>query len=274
MSRRTTALWTRRPLLLGVVHLPPLPGAPRAVPSVPGRSQGYVRRAVEDAQTLEAAGFDGVIVENYADAPFFKDAVPPETVAAMAVASSAVREALAPRTAVAVNVLRNDALAALGIAAACGLAAIRVNVLAGAAMTDQGLIEGRAAEVVRARARLAPDVRILADVRVKHAAPFAERPIEDEARDIYGRGGADALIVTGAATGSEPDLDELATVRDAVPDALLLAGSGVTTDTVGRVLELADGVIVGTALKRGGRTTNRVDARRAAAFVEAARAST
>ncbi len=257
--------------MIGVVHLPPLPGAPRAVPAVAARRPAWIRRAVEDATILDEAGFDAVIVENYGDAPFHKDDVPPETTAALAVATNAVREALPPRTAVGVNVLRNDALSALGIAAACGLDFIRVNVLAGAAVTDQGVVEGRAAEVLRARQRLAPDVRILADVRVKHAAPLAERPIEDEARDLAGRGGADALIVTGSRTGAGTYHDELTRVRDALPDALLLVGSGVTTKSVADVLDLADGVIVGTGIKRGGQTQNRVDPKRAAAFVAAAR---
>lgn len=254
-----------------MVHLPPLPGAPRALPTVAARRPAWIKRAVEDARLLDDAGFDGVIVENYGDAPFFKDHVPPETTAALAVAASAVREALPPRTAVGVNVLRNDARSAIGIAAACGLDFIRVNVLAGAAVTDQGLIEGRGAEILRARARLAPDVRVLADVRVKHAAPFAPRPLEEEAADLAGRGGADALIVTGTRTGAGVAAEALQRVRSALPDALLLAGSGVTADSVADVLEVADGVIVGTAIKRGGRTVNRVDAKRAAAFIDAAR---
>ncbi|MDJ0973387.1 MAG: BtpA/SgcQ family protein [Planctomycetota bacterium] len=270
MSRRTISFWTRRPILIGVVHMPPLPGAPRAVPAVAGRRATWIQRAVEDAQALEDAGFDAVTIENYGDAPFFKDRVPPETTAALAVATHAVREALASRTAVGVNVLRNDALSALGIAAASSLDFMRVNVLTGAMATDQGVIEGNAAAVLRARARLAPDVRILADVRVKHAAPVAARPIAEEARDLAGRGGADALIVTGGRTGGGVDTDELQAVCDAVPDATVLVGSGATRDTVSELLGIADGVIVGTAIKRGGRTTNRVDPERAAAFVEAA----
>lgn len=241
------------------------------MPAVAGRRANWLERAVDDAEALAAAGFDAVLVENYGDAPFFKGRVPPETTASLAVVAHAVREALPPQIAVGVNVLRNDAFSALGIAAAASLDFIRVNVLTGAMVTDQGVIEGDAAAVLRARARLAPDVRVLADVRVKHAAPLAPRPLEAEAKDLAGRGGADALIVTGSRTGVGVDLEELTRVRDAVPDALLLVGSGTRAETVGDALTIADGVIVGTAIKRGGRTTNRVDPKRAARFVAAAR---
>src|SRR5207244_2912014 len=122
-------------------------------------------------------------VENYGDAPFWKDALPPETVAALAVSAERARDA-AKGLACGVNALRNDARAAVAVAAAAGLDFVRVNVLAGAVATDQGVIEGRAADVLRDRARLCPSVRVFADVRVKHGRPLAERPIADEALDL------------------------------------------------------------------------------------------
>lgn len=257
------------PLLLGMVHLPPLPGAPGW--SAQGGVRAWLEHAVRDAVALGEAGFDGVIVENYGDAPFFSGRVPPETVAALAVATRAVRDALPRRLEVGVNVLRNDGLAALAIAAASGLGLVRVNVLTGAALTDQGIVEGEAARILRERARLAPQAAILADLRVKHAAPLAERPLDEEARDLWERGGADALILTGPSTGEPVDVSMIESVRRAVPDAKLLIGSGATSRTIGRLLRLSDGVIVGTALKRGGRTSAPVDPKRAARFVDAAR---
>jgi membrane complex biogenesis BtpA family protein len=229
-----------------------------------------LRRARADAAAYRAAGFDGLVVENYGDAPFWKDRVPPETVAATALAAAAARDA-APGLAVGANVLRNDARAALAVAAAAGLDFVRVNVLAGAVATDQGLVEGRAAEVLRERARLCPGVRVLADVRVKHGRPLAERPIGDEARDLVGRGGADAVIVTGERTGAPAAPSDLDAVRAACPHATLLVGSGASPETVRGLLRVADGVIVGTAVKRGGATEAPVDPRRARAFVRAAR---
>lgn len=256
-----------RPLLIGVVHCAPLPGAPSWQPGA--SLDALVDTAVRDATVLAEAGFTAVMVENFGDAPFFKDRVPPETIAALTCVARAVRLAVPDSVAVGVNVLRNDAPAAMAIAAAAGLQCIRVNVLAGAAVTDQGVIEGQAARLLRDRARLAPHVRILADVRVKHAAPLAPRPLRDEVHDLLGRGGADAVLVTGSGTGNAADLSELREVTDAAGDTPVLVASGVTPDSIGALLEHAAGAIVGTSLKTGGVTTNPVDPARAAALTAA-----
>src|SRR5690606_2253475 len=155
----------RRPVIIGMVHLLPLPGAPRWA----GSLDEVRERALADARALEAGGVDGIIVENFGDAPFHPDAVPAETIAAMtALTTGVVRAVGLP---VGVNVLRNDAAAALAVAAAAGARFIRVNVHTGAMLTDQGWITGRAHETLRLRARIAPTVAIAADVLVKHATP-------------------------------------------------------------------------------------------------------
>jgi membrane complex biogenesis BtpA family protein len=139
-------LFPSRKPLVGVVHLPPLPGSPRARAGL----DGVLEFARRQAKGLLEAGFDGLVVENYGDAPFFAGSVPPETVAALAVIAREI-VALAGKAPVGVNVLRNDARAALGIAAVSGASFIRVNVHSGVAATDQGIVEGKAAETLRAR---------------------------------------------------------------------------------------------------------------------------
>jgi len=250
--------------LVGVVHLVALPGAP----AHRGGMARVIARAVSDARALVAAGVDALVVENYGDAPFWKDDVPHVTVAALTAAVLAVREA-AGDTPLGVNCLRNDARAALSVAAVCGAAFVRVNVLTGAMLTDQGVVEGRAAEVLRLRAALCPDVRIAADVLVKHAVPLAPLDPARVAADLAGRGGADAVIVTGAHTGGAVDPDRVRAVRAAAGGKPVLLGSGLRADTVGELLPLADGAIVGSALERGGRAGNPVDPGRAAAVVAA-----
>ena len=98
-------------VLIGVVHLPPLPGSPRHR----GRIGDAVDSAVSDARALVRAGFDAVLVENFGDAPFPKDESPPVTVASLAVVLDRVRQALPPAVPLGVNVLRNDARAAAGV---------------------------------------------------------------------------------------------------------------------------------------------------------------
>jgi len=253
------------PALIGMVHLKPLPGSAR----FDGDLEAVLAAAAVDAKRLETAGFDAIGVENFGDAPFFADDVPKATIAAMTRAISTVAAAVA--VPIGVNVLRNDACGALAVAAATGAMFIRVNVLSGSMWTDQGLIAGKAAEVLRLRRSLAPEVRIFADVFVKHAIPPPGSRLEQAAQELAERSLADALIVSGTATGRPPTLSTVQDVGDAVPSTPLYVGSGASALNVAQFLTVADGVIVGTALKEGAVTTNPVDEERAGAFVAAAR---
>lgn len=254
-----------KPALIGVVHLPPLPGSPLSKLGI----DGIVEHALRDARTLHASGFDAVIVENFGDAPFVAENLPPACIAALAVVADRIRGAV--DCALGINALRNDAQAAIGIAAVMGAAFVRVNVHVGVYATDQGMIEGQAAESLRYRRLLDSDVAILADVHVKHATPVSEPDLGEAARNVAYRGLADGLIVTGPRTGAAVDPNELDCVRAAVPDRRIFIGSGATAQTVKSLLERADGVIVGTALKRDGDISNPIDAELARDFVEAAR---
>jgi membrane complex biogenesis BtpA family protein len=247
-----------------MVHLGPLPGAAR----FGGDLGAVVGAAIRDAEILESAGFDGLMIENFGDAPFYADDVPKATVAAMTRAAAAIHDAVG--IPIGVNVLRNDALAALAVAAAAGASYIRVNVLSGAMTTDQGVITGRAAEVARLRASLGGGIAVLADVFVKHAVPPPGLTIEQAAGDTFERAGADAVVVTGPTTGSGTSAEVLTAVRASLPAAPLYVGSGVAPESVAGLLELADGVIVGTSIKQDGRTTAPVDPERARRLVEAA----
>ncbi|NLE59812.1 MAG: BtpA/SgcQ family protein [Planctomycetes bacterium] len=260
--------------IIGMVHLAPLPGSPAAQRPL----SRIIQAACEDARLLADAGFDALIVENFGDAPFRAATVDPHTVAAMTMVVRAVMAAVS--LPVGVNVLRNDALAAVAIATVCGAAFVRVNVHTGVYAADQGLIEGRADDTLRYRRRLAggagtdpiaPMPAVFADVHVKHAMPLAAQPIAQAAAETAYRGRADGLIVSGVATGKPTDPTDLAAVRAAVPDRPIYVGSGATPETVAELLVAADGVIVGTAIKQGGVTTAPVDSARAAALVKAAR---
>jgi len=253
-------------VLIGVIHLRPLPGAPRWG----GDLDAVIRFAVNDALAYERGGAHAVFLENFGDLPFTKVDVAAETIAAMAAAGCAVRAAA--KLPLGFNVLRNDARAALALCAACGGGFIRVNVHTGAMLTDQGIIEGRAYETLRHREVIAPKAQIFADVHVKHAVPFGPCKIEDSARDSVERGLADALIISGAGTGRAADLADVERVRSACPDARLLLGSGVTLANVRDYLRVADGAIVGTSLKTGGNLSNPVDAERVAALARAIKA--
>ncbi len=245
--------------VVGMIHAPALPGSPGFRGDLPALRAA----AVADAKALAAGGVQGLLLENFGDTPFYPDKVPPITVAHMAALATEVR--CHTDLPLGINVLRNDADAALAIAHAVGAAFIRVNVLVGAYVADQGILQGAAHHLLRQRRRLdGEDIKIIADVHVKHAAPLAARPLAEEAADAVRRGGADAIVVSGAATGAPADVAELRTVRAAVHPAPVLVGSGVTIDNAAQLAALADGLIVGTSLKHDGQVSQPIDTHRVA----------
>ncbi len=256
---------TDRPLV-GMVHLHPLPGAP----GWGGSMDTVLEAARADAEALFKGGMDGVLVENYGDLPFGPGAVGPATVAAMSRAVSHVCE-LADGRPVGVNVLRNDPVAGIAVAAATGASFLRVNVHTGSMFTDQGLLHGRAHETLRQRRHLAPDVLILADVMVKHAVAPAGSDPHQQARDLRHRGLADVLVVSGPETGQPTDPVRLQVVRQAVPEAPVWIGSGMTLESVRALRKEAHGAIVGTALHRNGRLGGGIDIERVRRLVAAVR---
>jgi len=255
-------------VLIGVVHLLPLPGSPDHSAS---DVEAIYDRALADARAYRAAGFDGLIVENHGDIPFAKpDDIGPETAAHMSVAADRIRrETKAP---IGVNVLANAAVHALAVASAASARFVRVNQWANAYVANEGFIEGAAARATRYRRALgASGVRIFADAHVKHGAHaiVQDRPIAELVRDVEFFS-ADVVIATGQRTGHAADLDYIRTIRSAASIPILV-GSGVTPDNVREILDVVNGVIVASAIKVGGLWWNSVDPDRARRFVDHAR---
>ena len=253
-------IWDQK-RVIGVVHLRALPGAPR----YDGSLEGVFTAAVADARAYQEGGADALMVENFGDLPFTRARVAAETVAGMAVAAGAIREA-GITLPIGFNVLRNDVSSALGIAASCGGAFVRVNVHTGAVEADQGIIQGEAYSTLRKRTMLCPEVEIWADVLVKHAVPIGDLGIEEAARDTFHRGLADVLIVSGVATGESTKVEDLQRVKTACPAAPLLVGSGAKVENAAELLEYADGLIVASSLKVDGVLGNPVDVKRVTAL--------
>lgn len=251
--------------IIGVVHLLPLPTSPRWG----GSLKTVIDRAEQEATALAAGGVDGIIVENFFDAPFPKDRVDPAVVSAMTVIIQRLMQMVA--LPIGINVLRNDAQSALAIASCTQAQFIRVNVWTGIMATDQGLIEGRAHELMRYRRELGSDVKIFADVLVKHARPLSSTNLTVAVQDTIERGLADAVILSGWATGDPPNLEDLELARDAAQGTPVFVGSGADWENVPQMMQVADGVIVSSSLKRQGKRENSIDPIRVSRFVEAAR---
>jgi membrane complex biogenesis BtpA family protein len=266
MSLKSLVHATPSPLVIGMLHVPALPGTPGSALTL----KALRDRVLDDAAKLADAGVNALMIENFGDIPFFPGRVGHETVAYLTMLALAVRHAH-HHLPLGINVLRNDGLSALAVAHASGAGYIRVNVLCAARVTDQGILQGIAHDLLRLRKQLGAEaIEILADVDVKHSAPLgAPRPIEVEVEDVVHRGLADALVVSGTGTGKATDPRKLAAVKAAAGNhAPVFVGSGASLATVAELAPHADGFIVGTSLKESANPGGPIDPAKAAHFVQ------
>lgn len=224
-------------------------------------------RAEQEATAFASGGVDGLVIENFFDAPFTKDQVDPAVVSAMSLIVQRLMQIVA--LPIGINVLRNDARSALAIATCVKAAFIRVNVLTGVMATDQGLIEGQAHQLMRYRRELGSDVKILADVLVKHARPLGSPNLTTAVQETIERGLADGVILSGWATGSPPSLADLELAKAAAGETPVFIGSGANWENIPKLMQAADGVIVSSSLKRHGLIDQPIDPIRVSQFVEA-----
>jgi membrane complex biogenesis BtpA family protein len=247
-------------VVIGVVHLPPLPGSPH----YEGTSLDEISVfAIEEARAYLEGGCHGLIVENHWDIPFLKPGEHGyETSAAMAVVTDRVRHTVlnAAGGSLGVSVLSNAAECAIASAWSGGAGFVRVNQWANAYVANEGIIEGRSAHATRYRSRIgAGPVKVFADVHVKHGshAIVADRTLAEQTEDAEFFG-ADVLIATGSRTGDAAALDEVEGVA-ANTTLPVVIGSGITGGNVGGLLPACDGVIVASSVKDNGRWWGRVD---------------
>ena len=244
--------------LIGMVHLLPLPGSPGYSRGGASEIARMLDRAACDAEALLAGGCDALLVENMHDLPYLRGRVEPETVAAMALGAATVARFGAP---FGVQVLAAANREALGVALATGACFIRVEAFAYAHVADEGWLDASAGELLRARQALLStpsDIRIFADIKKKHAAHAVtgDLGIANIAKGSA-FAGADAVIVTGTTTGSPVRIDDVVAAQEAgLP---VIVGSGVDASNALSLSKLAQGLIVGTALKVDGNWRNPVD---------------
>jgi membrane complex biogenesis BtpA family protein len=249
--------------LIGVVHLQALPGTPASKLDI----TNIASIAVEEARQYEAAGFNGVMIENMHDRPYLKGNVGPEITAAMAVVGAEIRRAVS--LPLGVQVLAGANLSAIAVALACGASFVRVEGFVFAHVADEGLIESSAAALLRYRRAVgAKHVRVFADIKKKHSAHAITADVDiaetAKAAEFFM---VDGVIVTGLATGQPADPNEVATVAEAV-SVPTVVGSGITAENIAS-FPAADAFIVGSAIKKDGLWSNAIDVDRARELVHA-----
>jgi hypothetical protein len=229
--------------LIGMIHLPPLPDYP-ASPGI----ERIVAHALRDLDVLARAGFDGVLIENEHDRPHRVRASSATVAAMTTVTEAVVKEGTG--LAVGCEILLNDPKASLDVARSAGASFIRTDYFVDR-MTrpEYGEFEIDPGGLLDHRRRIgADDVLILADIQVKYATMIEPRSIGESAALAKAKG-ADAVVVTGRASGHPPATDALCEAAHGLP---VLIGSGLDTDNAGELLAACDGAIVGTALMRDG----------------------
>lgn len=248
--------------VIGVTHLLPLPGSPRYT----GMSLDDISlSAIEETRIMVDNGVDAIIFENFYDMPFLKK-VGPETISAMTYIGQRLKEKLS--VSLGICLLQADGIGAIAIAKSLGLSFIRAPYYTETYVVDTGIIDSIAGELQRYRTFLKCNTRVLADVHIKHAYPLAQRPIEQSAEDALTRGLADAIIVTGLKTGGPAKLDDIKHVRDFLPKAPLIVGSGVTTANVQNYLPFVDGIIISTGFRENDNVDGKIVADTVSKFMK------
>ncbi len=249
--------------IIAMVHLDALPGRPRHDRAA--GMQPIIDAAGRDLAVLQDAGVDGLLFCNEADLPY-QLGVGVEAAAAMAAVIGEVRSEI--RRPFGVNLVW-DPLSSLAVARATGACFVR-EVFTGVYESDLGLMRPDYGSIGAYRTNIgAGSVALLANITPEFASPLGHRSIGERARSAAFLG-IDAVLISGPITGVPTDAGQLREAKQAIPDTPVLANTGVTADTVGEILAVADGAIVGTALKRAAVTWNPVDPGRAAAFMAAA----
>jgi membrane complex biogenesis BtpA family protein len=263
MGRVSDLFGERRPLI-AMAHLGALPGTP--LYDEKAGMEGIVEHLRRDLEIILAADFDAVLFCNEGDLPYSFNA----GYSGVSAMTRVVAE-LAPRDRPFGIDFLWDPSAALAIAAATGASFIR-GVMVGAYESDMGLWSTDAAALLRERRRIGADrVAMLMNVTPEFATSLGSRSVTEVARSAVWSSLADAILISGPRQATEPDMDTLVRVKETLGGAApVFANTGANPDNVASFLEKADGIIVGSALKRDGYTWNEVDAGRVAGFMTAA----
>lgn len=249
----------------GMIHVPALPGSINNTLSM----SDIEEFCLQDAKILSDNGINNLIIENYGDTPFSKSQVQPHIISSLTRITSLIQSHY-PKIQIGINVLRNDAISALGIASICNCTLIRVNILTYARLTDQGIIEGTAFELKQYQQLLQSKVEIWADVEVKHSVVLTPVPIQSVISDTLKRAGASKIIITGTETGKPADIgviEKLIENQLVKPDQVVI-GSGITPESLSSFLQYATNFIVGTSLKQNGLIENAVDPKRVQKLID------
>lgn len=249
--------------LVAMIALPPLPGTY----DYKGESIKEIEsQAVKEAIQLKEAGISSIMIQNVNDFPSKRN-VGHETIAYMTNIGRAVKEAVSGHCKVGISILKNEGAGSVAVADAIGADYVRLKVYVGAMVSSEGITEGCLEEVLEMKKRIGSKVELWADIYDRSGVPLGTMSLEEACQQGIQKGKLDCLIITGK------DFDEsiqmIKRAKSALPEAKVLLGGSASPVNIGTVLEVCDGVIIGSYLKKDGIMTNPLDSSRLEKFMNA-----
>lgn len=265
MSEVFKGLFGKEKAIIAMCHFPPMPGSP--LYDARGGVQAIREWVARDVRSLQDGGVDAIMFCNEGDRPYnFKAS--PASLATMAATIGQLQSEI--RVPFGCDILW-DPQGAIALAKATGARFVR-EVFTGVYASDMGLWNTSCGEALRYRRNIdAVDLKLIFNINAEFAGFIDRRPLDLIAKSAVFSSLADIVAVSGTMTGQSAQVSDLELVKSALPDTPVVANTGVRAENVRDILRVADGVIVGTALKQDGDTWNAVDPDRVKRFVEAAR---
>ena len=250
-------LFTEEKVIIGMVHVPALPGTPMNCLS----PKEIVEMVIAEAILYKEAGLKVLMIENMHDTPYLKGNVGHEISTLMGIIGYEIKRQT--NLCCGIQILAAANKEAIAAAHSAGLDFIRAEGFVFGHLADEGIIESNAAEVLRYRKQIGADnILIFTDIKKKHSshAISNDTSITDHAQaaEFFL---SDGLIVTGKSTGLEANLEELIAVKKTSKLPVLI-GSGVNPENIGRYYPHADGFIIGSYFKKEGNWKNTTDNQR------------
>jgi membrane complex biogenesis BtpA family protein len=265
MDYKGDNLFGKQKLLIGMIHVPALPGTPfnKMTP------KQIVDKCILEAQVFNKVNIDSIMIENMHDIPYLKRNVGPEITSMMSIIACELRKVFDRNQPLGIQILAGANKEALSVAYNSNFEYIRAEGFVFAHVADEGFIESDAGELLRYRRSLgAGNIKVFTDIKKKHSANYITSDVEiGEMAKNAEFFGSDGVIVTGSSTGAEADILEIKNVKKSC-GLPVLVGSGVTYENLENYIPVADGLIVGSYFKKEGYWKNDLDERKISNFVE------
>lgn len=255
-------LFNKKPII-GMIHLLPLPGSP----NYQGDIESIEKRALDDLKALTEGGVDAFIIENFGDVPYDNEISLEGYSVMLSIINKIQQHTSLP---FGINIQFNSTEQEWAMAFATHAAFIRVESFVENRIGTHGISFTAAPKLMRQKKQYPSECMIFSDVHVKHSYPMTEISLEDAIHEAYSSG-ASAVIITGRATGKQPEIEDVRKIKELYPDIPVLIGSGINERNAAEYLSVSDGIIVGSSIKYGGDVNQSIDEIRVKHFMEAVR---